>query len=282
MITLLQPLPIGNALRLFLTPPTGALYWRVLRRSADAFAGQDDAGAVKVADQSTDNVILDDTALVNDVPYFYRAYYWTGSAWTASETATGTPAATYRGDDIDPLMLLRDRLTLGLAVEVKRGALKPQSGKIPVITAPFGMVDKITFPCVSVHLDSDSNADRALGEMLYADEHEGAGGWTETEGWLSRTQLAVVGVSLNPDERIALRLAIQRVVTGNLPVFDAHGLVQVEFSQHDTEEFVTNNTPLFITSGSFTCMAPNFIQDTVGEIRDVTASVSTYTVDDNG
>lgn len=277
-ISLIQPLPIGNALRLFITPPLGALWWRVRRRTvATAFTGPDDGGAALVADQCVDNVVLDDIALVNDIAYFYRVYYrLPGDAWAESDIASGTPAATYQGDDIDPQTLVKDRLTVGLAVEVKRGVLKPQSGKIPVLTAPFSAVDKVTFPCVSVHLDSDGAADRALGEMLYADQHEAIGGWTETEGWLSRTQLNIVGVSLNPDERIALRQAIQRIMTGNLPVFDAHGLVQCDFSQRDTEDFEASNAPLFLTSGAFTCMAPSFVSDTVGEITDVDAALTFF------
>lgn len=277
-ISLVQPLPIGNAVWLFITPPPGALWWRVRRRTvATAFTGPDDAGAVLVADRCGDNAVLDDVGLVNDIAYFYRAYYrMPGDAWVESDIASGTPAATYRGDDIDPQTIVRDRLSAGLAVEVKRGVLKPKDGKVPVLTAPFAQPDKVVFPCVSVHLDSDSPSNRALGEMLYADDHEPGGGWTETEGWLSRVQLNIVGVSLNPDERIALRQAIQRIMTGNLPVFDAHGLVQCEFSQRDTEELEANNAPLYLTSGTFTCLAPTFVSDTVGEITDVDAALTFF------
>lgn len=277
-ISLVQSLPIGNALRLFITPPPGALWWRVRRRTvATAFTGPDDGGAALVADQCVDNVVLDDIALVNDIAYFYRVYYrLPGDAWAESDVASGTPKATYQGDDIDPQTLVRDRLTAGLAVEVKRGVLKPKDGKVPVITAPFAQNDKVVFPCVSVHLDSDSPTDRALGEMLYADDHEMEGGWTETEGWLSRVQLNIVAVSLNPDERIALRQAIQRIMIGNLPVFEAHGLVQCEFSQRDTEDLESSNVPLYLTSGTFTCMAPAFVSDTVGEIADVASTLTFF------
>lgn len=279
MFAYVQPLPVGNAIRLLLTPPSGALYWRVLRRTADAFTGPDDAGAVQVVDECTENAVLDTLALVNGVAYFYRAYSWNGSAWTASETVTGTPAATYAGDTIDPQSIVRDRLQLGLAVEIARGALKPQSGKIPVLTAPAALQEAVTFPAVSVHLEDDSTSQRSLGEMLFSDEHQdGAGGWIETEGWLSRVTLNVVGVSLNSDERIALRQAIQRVITANLPVFDDHGLVQIEFSQRDIEQFSENNAPLYITSGVFTCMAPSYVQNTVGEITDAVSTL-TYGMD---
>ncbi|WP_431860138.1 hypothetical protein [Azospirillum sp.] len=278
MITLLQPLPSGNAVRVFLTPPPGAVYWRLLRRTADAFAGPDDPGAVLVAGQpeSTDNVLLDDKALVNGVAYFYRAYAWNGVSWSVSASASVAPAATYQGDDIDPLSIVRDRLAAGLAVEVKRGALKPQSGAIPVLTAPFAAKDKVTFPVVSVHLEDDSPSQRAIGELLFPDEHEDEGGWTETEGWLARTTLNIVAVSLNPDERIALRRALKRIIQANLPVFDAHGLQQVEFTQKDTEDFESQNAPLYMVHGSFVCISSSYVSNSVGEIADVDATLSLY------
>lgn len=278
MITLLQPLPAGNAVRIFLTPPPGAVCWRVLRRTADAFTGPDDVGAVLVAGQSesTDNVLLDDTALVNGIPYFYRAYAWDGLSWASSASVSATPVATYHGDNIDPLTIVRDRLSAGLAVEVKRGVLKPAASKIPVLTAPFAAKDQVTFPMVSVHLEDDSPSQRAVGELLFPDVHEGDGGWTESEGWLARTTLNIVGVSMNSDERIALRRALKRIVLANLPVFEAHGLQNVEFSQRDAEDFESHNVPLYLVNCSFTCIHASFVSDTVGEITDVDATLSFY------
>ena len=140
MITNVQPLSAGNAARLFITPPSGAKYWRVLRRTADAFTGASDTGAVVVADQNTDNAVLDAHGLVNGTPYFWRDYAWTGSAWIDSGASiSATPAATYVGDTNDPHHLVRDRVELGLAVEVSRGNIKPKSGKIPVLISPFAM-----------------------------------------------------------------------------------------------------------------------------------------------
>ena len=82
------PLSAGNAVRVFITPPAGALWWRVLRRTADVFTGQDDAGAVVALADGTDNTALDIAALVNGTAYFYRAYFWDGTAWAAGETVS--------------------------------------------------------------------------------------------------------------------------------------------------------------------------------------------------
>lgn len=279
MISLTSPLPIGNAVRLYLTPPAGAQWWRVLRRTADAFTGAADAGAVTVIDGCTDNTVLDITALENGTLYFYHAYYWTGTAWIdGGASVTATPAATYQGDDIDPQTLIRDRLEAGLKVEVARGALRPVSGAVPVLTAPFAAPDQITFPVVSVHLEMDTRADRSVGEMHFPDEANSVtGDWDDTEGWLSKTTLAIVGVSLNPDERIALRQAIQRVLAANASVFNEAGLVLCSFSQRDAEQFSENNAPLFITEGTFDCMAPSFVTASESTVSAVSVGVTTTT-----
>ena len=276
MITNTMAPSVGNALRLFITPPAGAVYWRVLRRTADAFVGATDAGAVVVADECTDNAVLDVTGLVNGTPYYYRDYAWNGLAWLdPGQSASATPSTSYTGETIDPQGIVRERVSLGMAAEVSAGRLKPTTGTIPVFTAPFAMAEHLTFPAVSVHMDATSPGARFIGEVLAPDDADLSSGIiTETEGWLARMTLTVSGVSLNPDERIALRLALRRVVLANLPIFDHNGKVEIEFSQNDTEEFSENNAPLYFTRGTLTFLAPAFVQDTVAPIVSVTVAVT--------
>lgn len=283
MINTIRPLPAGSALRLFLTPPTGAQWWRVLRRSAGAITGPDDAGAVVVADESTEESVLDFTGLVDGIEYTYQAFYWTGAAFEASATNTGTPDATYASGSPDPQTLLRERLELALAVEVKRGTLKPRSGAVPVITAPFSAPENITFPSVSVYFQSGEPGERVVGEIVFPDAYDAGGGiYTEHEGWLSRVTLQVTAVSLNSDERIALRRALERAIIANLPVFNEAGLVQVAFSQQDREQYAENNTPLYFAGGTFTCLAPAFVTGTADDIADVTINPTYSEVSLNG
>lgn len=273
MISLIQALPAGNALRLFLSPPAGASVWRVLRRATGDFTGPDDPGAWLAVPDGTDEVALDAIGLVNGVSYSYQLYALVGDVWVPSDVATATPAASYRDNIIDPQAIVVARLALGLAEEVRRGTLRPQSGKIPVVTAPFAMADGIKLPAVSVHLDLDAPADRAMGEMVFSDAHlTGIGGWDESEGWMSRVQLNIVGVTLNYDERIALRQAIKRIVIANLPVFADLGLLQVEFSQRDSESEGANNAVLYYSGGLFACVAPAVVSATVDEISDVSVT----------
>ena len=75
MISMLQPLPIGNAIRIFLTPLNEAKYWRVLRKGSDSFTGYNDTDAILVH-EGDDKTILDSLSLLNNVMAFYRAYYF--------------------------------------------------------------------------------------------------------------------------------------------------------------------------------------------------------------
>lgn len=267
-ITLTEPLPVGNAVRLYLAPPPGAKYLRVLRRPTDSFTLADDPGAVTVADHCEDAAVVDALALANGIPVFYRPFAWDGTAWTPGATVTATPVATYTSSAVSPQLLLRDRIELGLAVEVARGTLKPASGSIPVLLAPY-MLAGGPMPVVSVHLEEDGPAERFIGDGFSGDQHDPDGGWIDSEGWLARVSLAVVGVSLNPDERVSLREALKRIVIANFPVLSASGLQLIECRWRDAES-VQENAQLFMAQGSFSCLAPEYVTDAVRETVDVT------------
>lgn len=258
MISMVQPLPVGNAIRLFLEPPAGAVSWRVLKKGSDTFTDQNDQSAVVVYD-GDERVIVDATVLQNGTLMFYRSFYLLADGtWLAGPTATGTPAATYEEYTTDVMTFLRERLEVGLLVEVQRGNLVPEIGYIQVYMAPPSLERDLRFPLVTMHLDSESSAERGLGEDISGDYFDMEGfGWLESEGWLAQVQITVVGWSLNSDERQELRRAIRRVIIANLPVFDSVGMVQVSLSQQDVDavsgEF---NAPLYQVMNSFSCLAP--------------------------
>lgn len=270
-------LPSGNAVQLLLNPPKGADSWRLLRRPSPAFAGPDDPAATLVADECREREVLDILGLQNGIPYHYRVYYRApGGGWLAvDDTATVTPAAAYRGDDLDVQLLLRDRLELGLAIEVQRGRLKPppRIGRFEVLLAPFMLSDNAAFPAVSVHHNTSAPAVRGIGERIRPDARQSSGGWTETEGWLQRVVLNIAAVTPNPGERVALRLGIRRIVLANLPILDALGVMLPEFSQQDVEDHERFNVPLFFSLGTFTCLAPAYAETDLGQIEDVSVSL---------
>ena len=103
MVVAVNPLPIGNALRITLAPPAGSKLWNLLRNTTGEFAGPDDPGATLVA-QSNERVLYDAIGLANGTEYFYTAYYWDGTQFNADPiVASGTPGANYFDDSTDAL-----------------------------------------------------------------------------------------------------------------------------------------------------------------------------------
>lgn len=269
MIEMLEPLSVGNAVRVILNPPAGSVYWRVLRNTTGTFPGENDPSSTLVF-EGVDPAPVDTASLINGIQYFYDAFYWNGLKWTADAPASCTPNATYQENSTDVMTVVLNRLVAGLQVEVQRGTLVPQSGAIQVLTAPPTFQDT-RWPVVTVHLLVEAPTERGLGELLAVDALDAtANQWDESEGWLARVQLAIIGWSQNPDERIALRQALRRLIVANLPVFDASGMIEIEFSQQDVDalngEYPAN---VYQTAGTFTCLAPVIVGDQVDEITDV-------------
>jgi hypothetical protein len=272
MIAMIQPLAAGNALRVILDVPAGASKCRLLRKVSDTFAGQDDPDALLVSD-ALERAALDTAGLVNSTLYFYRAYYFVAGVWVTGAAVSATPAATYEDRFGDVMSLVRERIDLGLQVEVQRGTLVHDQGHIKVLTAP-PIFDDTVWPVVTVHLAGEAPAERAVGEMPFPDEFdEGSNQWAESEGWLARVQITIMGWSDNPDERIELRKALRRTVLANMPIFDFAGMVSIEFSQQDTEDFASWTIPVYQTLGTFSCMAPVVVGSNVGAINEVHTTI---------
>lgn len=264
-------LPAGNAVSLLAAPSSDVSSFKILRRSTGDFSGPNDSGAYVVADRDIQDwergglTILDRTSLVNGTAYKYRIYYDEDAA--LYDDAIATPQATYADGGEDVLMLLMDRLSLGLAVEVARQTLRPKSGTIGVQNAP-PLWDATPLPVVTVHLAQASLDQRGLGEIL-APDVETTTQFFDGEGALTRVSITIIGWSLNPDERIALRRAIRRILNANLPVFEDAGCVLVDWSLRDQEDMQSYNVPVYQVVTDFSCLAPEWIESGVGKISDV-------------
>lgn len=264
MINLLVALPVGNAVRVILLGGDGASRRIILRNATGTFSGPTDANSVPVMDSPDAVSALDSTGLVNGTTYYYQDYAYINGAWVAGTVMSAVPASSLVDVSVDALSMLRDRLDAGLQAEVAAGRLTPQSGAIKVLTAPPTFEDT-KWPVVTVHLQSDTPQVRAIGEDV-------AGfplGLGFEEGWMSQTQINVIGWTLNPDERIALRMALKRIIVGNLPVFDDAGFEQIEFSQNDTEDFNSYNAPIYQSICTFSCLSPNAIASSYPAIAEV-------------
>lgn len=276
MITLIQNLYAGNALRLFLEPPIGAVSWRVLRKGSDSFTDQNDATAF-VAYEGDEKIVVDAESLNNEVMAFYRPFYYDGAAWTAGATASATPTATYEDSTTDVLSFMRDRVERGLLVEVQRQNLTNDLGYIQVYTAPPSLERDLRFPLVTIHLDSESPGARGIGENISGDEFDAIGfEWNESEGWLAQVQLSIVGWSLNSDERIELRKALRRIVIANLPILASRGIDEVSLTQQDVDavngEF---GAPIYQVVSTFSCLAPVRVSERIHQpITDVITTLN--------
>ena len=278
MISMVHPLPIGNALRLFLQPQAGAVLWRVLRKDQDDFSGPDDPSALLVHEGDMTG-LLDAELLPNGVQAFYRPYYqMPDQSWVAGPTATGTPAATYQDLSTDALTVVRDRLEAGLQVEVERGAISSQLGYVQAFTAP-PVFDVVHFPAVTIHVESEQPSDRGIGDYIGYDALNAIGDrFTDSGGWFSDVHLQIIGWSMNADERAMLRQAIRRVIVGNLSVFSGLGLDLVSLQQSDVDAMNGEyGVPqMFQTVGSFTCLAPVRVAGDVVAVRNVNVSARSY------
>lgn len=270
MISLVQVLPIGNAIRVFAEPEPNATRWKLLRKLANTFTGYNDPDAEVILDSNVDKVAVDTAKLTNGTAYYYALFCLVAAAWALSgAVVAATPAASYADRSVDALTVVRDRLDAGLQVEVARQVLVNKNGKIAVMTAP-PVFEDTTFPAVSVHMTTENPVERGIGEILAPDLYDlTSDQWGEFEGYLANTQLTITGWALNPDERITLRKALRRIIVANFGVFDAAGLVNIETSFADTEEFDRYSAPVYMTVCTFTCKAPIVVSAQVGAIDDI-------------
>lgn len=270
MIHTIQPLHIGNALRLFIDPPAGAIRWKVLRNGSGTFSGVDDPGAF-VAYLGDDKVFIDSAHLVNDRLHYYQPWYFNGQAWTAGPVASGTPHADYTEYSTDALEFLQQRLEAGLKVECERGNFQPELGYIQVYSAAPAVDQQLRFPLVTIHLESEDPDLRMLGDNISGDEFDQAGfSWNESEGWWASVNLTIIGWTINADERKELRRAIRRLVIGNLPVLTDAGFAQCSLSMQDIDAVNGEYpSPVYQVMGTFSCLAPVRVGGPARAVTDV-------------
>jgi hypothetical protein len=271
-IALLRTVPVGDAVEISTNVDRGVAWLRVLRKAgtAQTFTGPDDPAAARAIDLPIEIAAqhrlfpsMLDFDLTGEASYTYQAYGYRPPHWLSSAPREIAVVPSAELISPDPHDMLMRRIEAGLRTEVAAGRLHPPTGKIPVFSSP-PMTQHTPFPVVTVHVDADIPIERAIGEHTAPDrvvdptspDGDGAGAyWEEQEGWLSKWTLSVLGWSLNPDERNALRKSLKHLVLGNLPIFSQAGMLACDFSQRDTEDF-ERDVPLYITNGTFTCVAP--------------------------
>lgn len=276
MVSQINQLSAGNALQVVLQPPAGCRRWRVLRSTVSVIPAHDFAGAVLVHD-GRDRALVDTDKLVNGASYYYRAFYLVAGVWQATPAVSAVAASSFVEATNDHVEFVRERVELGLASLVERGLIVPQAGFIPVL-ASSPELDHVRFPCVTVHLASDADSVRGVGEHFADDAFDVDGDLNELEGWLSALQFTVMVWATNGDERKLMRRLLKAVLMANLPVFDSVGIVQVGMSFSDQEDFESYPAPMYQAVCTLSCMAPSLVARAVPVIADVSVVVRDYEV----
>lgn len=271
MVSLIERLAAGNALRVFLSPPPSAVRWKLLRARVPVIPSHDWTGATLVH-SGTDRAVMDTAGLVNGEAVHYRAFYLRrDGTWEASDVASQVPEAGFVDVSCDALSLLRERLFLGLSALVQRGELLHESGAIPVLTASPDF-EGASFPLVTVHLASDLSSERFVGDAVGADELADDG-WHAFDGFLSRVQITVIAWALNADERLLLRRAVKAVLLANVPIFSDAGMQQLDMQFSDQEDFSSYAAPVYQAVCAVSCTAPSVVRSTVPVVADVSLAV---------
>lgn len=263
----LTALPCGNAVAVLLSPPVGAATWRVLRNLDGVFVDQDD-DVTRYDGAASDPLFFDWTGLDNGTEYFYAAWFHDGTAWMSDTAAASvTPTATYAAFGPDPQDILLERIDAGLRVEVARGTLVPATDAGIEVLRAFALMDESRLPQVTVELAGTEVTEHAIGDTYTGDPHE--------EAWLRRWTLAIAAWSLNPDERIRLRQALERVLMANLPLFYGLGLREISASWQDQFDELNYGAPMYTAICTFTCVALNGVTGTPAGLPSTIADVTT-------
>ena len=268
--------PCGNAASLVVMPDRYqpmAVGWRLLRRTDDDFAGADDPAAVRVAEGDDDvemTQVLDYQGLTNGQAYWYQHYLNVDGTWEPSGSPVSvTPA--YLAEPLyatpDLASLVRERLALGLAAEVQAGRLRHDSGAIPVLSAQ-PLIDAVKLPVVTVILTDRRAEVRGIGEGVLPDQYDAEGNfWSVYEGWLDRSTVQIAVWSLNHQDRLRLRDAVQRILMLNLPVLDAAGFLTPELSEADNADFDSFSAPAFQSVFTLSCLHASLVRGKASVIR---------------
>ncbi len=270
MVSQINQMAAGNALQIVLQPPAGCRRWRLLRSTASVIPAFDDAASLLVHD-GRESTLVDTDGLVNGTTYYYRAFYLVAGVWQASPARSAVAVSSFVDATNDHVEFVRQRLEVGMASLLARGVIATESGFIPVL-ASSPELERVVFPCLTVHLASDAPSMRGIGEEFAEDAPDGDG-LKEFEGWLSALQFTIIGWGTNGDERKLIRRLLKATLMANLPVFDSVGMVEVDMTFADQEDFESYPAPIYQAVCTFSCKAPSLVARPVPVIRDVSVQV---------
>lgn len=195
--------------------------------------------------------ILDTSILPNQL-YTYAVYAMDEdeSEVSAQAAASLTAPDVMVLDEPDVVGLLLNFLKTGLARGLATNALKIAKAtadaitELDVVEGP-PLIDQVTKPCVSVHLDDDAPSDYVLGDMVdqvIGGDQLGGNGL----GYLSALSITVGGWAWdNPEVRRSLYRALKGLLMAARGLLIDAGAEKVELSGGYREDFETYDSPMF-------------------------------------
>lgn len=248
----------GAAVYLYLDPPAGPSHLRLVRRYDATFpALPTGTGNIEVYAGVPTGGILDWHEVVPGAVHWYAPYYLTGATWTLGTAYSITPTIQTHAPTLDSLDVIRERIEVGLNALLADGYLRHPRNQFNVLTAP-PVLEDACFPAVAVHLDQAVADTHFVGGFIGDDTTED-GLQRETEGWWARYQVQVEAWSLNPDERRLLRRALRDILVSGRDVLELIGLMELEVSLADSEDFQSYNAPLYHTVAKLSYLAPDVV-----------------------
>lgn len=264
-----RPFDFGGAVRLLWVNPSDATFDHViiLRKATNDISGPTDPAAIlvnrgigKQAEEfrsvflpnditSSDlyRTILDDGIQSWASTIYYKIFASNADESdisTASVIAVSLPqVSTF--EEFDVIGSLLTFIKSYLKQQIVTGALRLPVGKtdIDVIDGP-PLLDAISFPIVSLHLDQDQPIGFSIGDNIGHMDEDGDD-TVLRRGFMSNVTIAVVGVTDNPEIRRLLYRALKGALIAGRQLMEQHGMLNMELSGRFNEDFINYDMPLF-------------------------------------
>lgn len=267
MITMIMPLGVGNAVKMFFEPPEKAENMKVMKKGSPGITGPDDQSAALVFTGIRD-YFVDDVGLMNGVTYWFKPFYLIGGDWVGGDERSVIPAYTDKDLTSDPLTVLRERLRSGFESAIEAGEVA-NVRVIPVYDAPPQNTVDTPFPCVSLIYADESPAEEFIGMDIIGDSLDDESSWFDSHGYIGNFSIDIGIWCINPVQRRTLRKILRKLLLANNDVFSSHGFVNVTYNTRD-EDMLNESPPLYIVIGSFRCQAPVLVgSDNTNVIREI-------------
>lgn len=207
--------------------------------------------------------------------YYYACFEYDGSAWTAVNAKSIVSQDPITDVSADPFDTVIERIESGMQAYLSREGVTPGLFTIAVRTIPPNL-DRDPLPIVVVRVLQNEVIDWALACDVIPDEYLDPD-WKENRGWFGKLTVEIRSFSPTSQVRNTIRKALQTVIQSNLSVFPAWGWYAVSFDQRDSEDYKSNNTPVFVSISELSFTYVTYFSRRVDEIADVEITFDTET-----